>query len=135
MVNLRPHHRLDIEVAADFGGLGALRDRLRRWLQDAEVAPVAWADLLLVVTELCTNAIEASPPDVPVEVQVTHDGTALRLVVVNLRPGPPNEGPPALRRGSLQERGRGLAIVRSLVDTFVMTSDGDRTVVRTTRLL
>ncbi len=136
MVTLRPHRQLTLEVAADFAGLGALRDQLRRWLEDAEVPPTASGDLLLVATELCTNAIEATPPDVPVEVRVSNDGTALRLTVANHRPAPSVEvEPDVLQRGSLQERGRGLAIVRSLVDTVVMTSDEDRTVVRTMRLL
>lgn len=136
MVTLRPHRQLTLEVPADFGGLGALRDQLRQWLMDGEVEAVASADLLLVATELCTNAIEATPTDVPVVVRATDDGTALRLTVVNHRPGSAVVAdPPALERGSLQERGRGLAIARSLVDTFVMTSDDDRTVVRTMRLL
>lgn len=136
MVTLRPHRQLTLEVAADFSGLGALRDQLRPWLEDAGVPPTACADLLLVATELCTNAIEATPPDVPVDVRVSNDGTALRLTVANHRPATSVEvEPEVLQRGSLQERGRGLAIVRSLVDTFVMTSDDDRTVVRTMRLL
>ncbi|MET0147859.1 MAG: ATP-binding protein [Acidimicrobiales bacterium] len=136
MVILRPRRQLTLEVAADFGGLGALRDQLGRWLEETEVTPTASADLLLVATELCTNAIEATPPDVPVEVRVSNDGTALRLTVANHRPVDSVEvEPDVLQPGSLQERGRGLAIVRSLVDTFVMTSDDDRTVVRAMRLL
>jgi anti-sigma regulatory factor (Ser/Thr protein kinase) len=136
MVTLRPHRQLTLEVAADFGGLGALRDQLRQWLEDAGVPPTACGDLLLVATELCTNAIEATPPDVPVEVRASNDGTALRLTVANHRP-PTSVAvePEVLQPGSLQERGRGLAIVRSLMDTFVITSDDDRTVVRTMRLL
>jgi anti-sigma regulatory factor (Ser/Thr protein kinase) len=136
MVTLRPHRQLTLEVAADFQGLAALRDQLRRWMQDTGVTPTATDDVLLVATELCTNAIESTPPDAPVEVRVSNDGTALRLTVANQRlPSFVDIEPADLRRGSLQERGRGLAIVRSLVDTFVMTSDEDRTVVRTMRLL
>ena len=135
MVTLRPHRQLTLEVAADFKALGGLRDRIRHWLRDAEVADPVADDLLLVATELCTNAIEATPAEVPVEVTLVNDGSALRLAVANT-PASLLEGePPALRLGSLQERGRGLAIVRSLVDTFVMTSIEGRTVVRTMQLL
>ena len=135
MVSLRPPRQLILELAADFAALGRLRDQLRAWLADTEVAPTVRDDVLLVATELCTNAIEATADDEPVEVQVTTDGESLRLEVANVAPSPGREPETDLERGSLQERGRGLAIVRSLVDTVVMTSDRGRTVVRTMQLL
>ena len=49
-----------------------------------------------MATELCTNAIEATPPDVPVEVRVSNDGTALRLTVANHRPVDSVEVEPAV---------------------------------------
>jgi anti-sigma regulatory factor (Ser/Thr protein kinase) len=135
MVSLRPPRQLILELAADFAALGRLRDQLRAWLADTEVTPTVRDDVLLVATELCTNAIEATADDEPVEVQVTTDGQSLRLSVANVAPSPGREPDGVLERGSLQERGRGLAIVRSLVDTVVMTSDRGRTVVRTMQLL
>jgi anti-sigma regulatory factor (Ser/Thr protein kinase) len=134
MVTLRPPRQLIVELAADFAALGRLRDQLRTWLTDSDVTSTVRDDVLLVATELCTNAIEATAHDEPVEVLVSTDGRSLRMSVANVAPNVSRE-PAELRHGSLQERGRGLAIVRSLVDTLVMTSDRGRTVVRTMQLL
>jgi anti-sigma regulatory factor (Ser/Thr protein kinase) len=135
MVTLRPPRQLILEITADFRSLGRLRDQLRSWLADTEIEPTTRDDVLLVATELCTNAIEATPHEEPVEVLVSTDGRALRLSVANVAPTLDSNEPPELQRGSLQERGRGLAIVRSLVDTLVMSSVDGRTVVRTMQLL
>ena len=134
MVALRKPRQLILELAADFSALGRLREQLRAWLADTEVAPVVRDDVLLVATELCTNAIEATAHAEPVEVLVSTDGRSLRLSVANVTSSA-TSAPAELRHGSLQERGRGLAIVRSLVDSVVMTSDRGRTVVRTMQLL
>jgi anti-sigma regulatory factor (Ser/Thr protein kinase) len=135
MVTLHPPRQLLIELSADFRALSRLREQLRAWLASAEVGSPTCEDLLLVATELCTNAIEATAAEEVIEVQVRLDGTALRLSVANVAAGPGGREPPELQRGSLQERGRGLAIVRSLVDTVTMTSAEGRTVVRTMQLL
>ena len=135
MVTLHPPRQLLVELSSDFRALARLRDQLRTWLADAEVAPTTRDDLLLVATELCTNAIEATADSEPVEVQVSVDGTALRMSVANVTGTVEGHEPAELRQGSLQERGRGLAIVRSLVDTVVMTNADGRTVVRTMQLL
>jgi anti-sigma regulatory factor (Ser/Thr protein kinase) len=136
MVTLRPPRQLSVELASDFSALGRLRDQLRTWLTDADVTPTVQDDVLLVATELCTNAIEATAREEPVELLASTDGRSLRLSVANVAaPSGDGRAPPDLVRGSLQERGRGLAIVRSLVDTVVMSSTGGRTVVRTVQLL
>jgi anti-sigma regulatory factor (Ser/Thr protein kinase) len=135
MVTLHPPRQLLLELSADFAALSRLRDQLRRFLAEANVEETAREDLLLVATELCTNAIEASPDAEPVEVRATVDGQALRLSVANVATGFGDHDVPELRHGSLQERGRGLAIVRSLVDTMAMSSAGGRTVVNTMQLL
>lgn len=135
MVTLRPPRQLLVEVEPDFRSLGHLRAGLRGFLADTGVGDEVGEDLLLVVTELCTNAIEASPDGTPVQVEVRFDGRALRLCVSNVGDGPPPGGVPELERGSLQHRGRGLAIVRSLVDTLSIATIDGQTVVRTMQLL
>jgi anti-sigma regulatory factor (Ser/Thr protein kinase) len=135
MVMLHPPRQLVVELTSDFRALGRLRDQLRAWLANAGVAPAACEDLLLVATELCTNAIEATAHGEPIELQVSLDGSALRLSVANVSARHGSPAPGELVHGSLQERGRGLAIVQSLVDSVVMTSADGRTVVRTMQLL
>jgi len=134
MVTLRPSRQLILELAADFRALSRLRDQLRAWLADIDISSNVLDDVLLVATELCTNAIEATANGEPVEVRATTDGRSLRLSVANVAPRPAREAT-VLPHGTLRERGRGLAIVRSLVDTLVMTTQGGRTVVRTMQLL
>jgi anti-sigma regulatory factor (Ser/Thr protein kinase) len=135
MVTLHPPRQLFVELTSDFRALGRLRDQLRSWLETAGVAASMCEDLLLVATELCTNAIEATAHGEPIELKISFDGLALRLSVANVsaRQGPPEPG--ELVHGSLQERGRGLAIVQSLVDSVVMTAADGRTVVRTMQLV
>jgi anti-sigma regulatory factor (Ser/Thr protein kinase) len=135
MVTLHPPRQLLVELTADFRALAHLRDQLRAWLRDAEVAGDVCEDAVLVATELSTNAIEATAHGEPVEVRVTIDGEALRLSVANVAATIEEPSTPDLPPGSLQERGRGLAIVRSLVDTVAMHSAEGRTVVRTMQLL
>jgi anti-sigma regulatory factor (Ser/Thr protein kinase) len=136
MVALRPPRQLLVELSADFRALARLRDQLRTWLSDADVAPPVCEDLLLVATELCTNAIEATAHAEPIEVRVSVDHAALRLSVANVAGTVEEEHEvPELGHGSLQERGRGLAIVRSLVDSLAMSTGDGRTVVRTMQLL
>jgi anti-sigma regulatory factor (Ser/Thr protein kinase) len=135
MVTLHPSRELLVELRPDFGALGRLRDDLRAWLLDANVPPSPREDLLLVATELCTNAIEATPDDEPVEVRVGLEGKRLRLAVANAARPDAGQERPDLVHGSLQERGRGLAIVRALVDTLAMVTMDGQTVVRTMQLL
>lgn len=135
MVTLHPPRQLLLELASDFAALARLRDQLRTFLAEAGIGVATCEDLLLVATELCTNAIEATADAEPIEVRVTVDGQALRLSVANVAAAFGDHDVPELRHGSLQERGRGLAIVRSLVDTMAMSSAGGRTVVNTMQLL
>ena len=135
MVTLHPPRQLLVELAADFRALARLRDQLRTWLSDAEVAPPVCEDLLLVATELCTNAIEATAHAEPIEVRVSVDHAALRFSVANVAGWVDGHDVPDLPHGSLQERGRGLAIVRALVDTVALSTGDGRTVVRTMQLL
>ena len=133
MVTLHPPRQLLIELQADVRVLAGIRDQLRGWLAGVGVDGEACEELLLVATELCTNAIEATRDGEPVEVRVGFDDGALRFEVANAVDRPDGPLPPELRRGSLQERGRGLAIVRALVDTVAVSTIDGRRIVRTTR--
>jgi serine/threonine-protein kinase RsbW len=129
-------HVLSIEVPPQYTALAEVRRQLRTWLEAAGATPSTIDDLLLVATELCTNAVEATHHGEEVCLQAATDGEAVQLEVTNAAAdGVPVEVVPALESGSLQERGRGLAIVRALVDSLTMSSTEGRTVVRTMRML
>lgn len=124
-------------MAPQFSVLADLRADLRRWLDRDGIEGEVVDDLVLVATELATNAIEATEDDGDVWLSLVDDGGSIRLAVVNSQAegGPPAGEPPELRAGSLQERGRGLAIVRALVDTLSMTSAEGHTEVCIVRFL
>ncbi len=134
MVTTRPRPHLTLEVPPDVRELAGVRDSLREWLADHDVPPPIQEDLALVVTELCTNAIEAAT-DAPVAVGATIDDLTVCLEVSN-EPGS-NDRPAfqGLAHDPLQERGRGLAIVHALSDDVTMSTTQGRTVVRALRRL
>lgn len=88
-----------------------------RWLCNRGVGDIDRADLVLVVSELTTNAIEASPANVAVEIAMEHEHDSIRVTVSNCGPSPPS-----LSRSYgdfvLRERGRGLQIVETLTESL-----------------
>jgi anti-sigma regulatory factor (Ser/Thr protein kinase) len=97
--------------------LSALRRGLAGWMTSLGVDAVTQSELVLAVTELATNGIEASP-DERSTVTAEHDPEgALRVVVLN--DGPPFRGAP--HRGPadvLSTRGRGLDLAAAFVDSL-----------------
>lgn len=114
----------DTTFPASAASLADVRSTLRAVIGD-ELEPSRLAELLLVATELATNAIEASP------------GTDYRLAVVagpkeitvrvsNYRPQtqlplPEEYGPSHV----LDNRGRGLHIVDTLADRLELSGEED----------
>ncbi len=94
-------------------------------MTDLGVDGTVTSELVLAVTEVATNAIEASPAG---EAQVqaeTEDGT-VRVVVLN--DGPDFRGWTAPRAGrELSERGRGLGMVAELTDSLEFDHSEGRT--------
>lgn len=88
--------------------------------------------VLLVLSELCTNTIEAvADPAAHVTVHVRDVAECVMVEVEDLGPGfaaamsRPGASP-------VTERGRGLQVVKALVDEFAVVRDGGRTIVRCT---
>ena len=122
---------LELAVPARVQQVGALRRAADAFLQESTEEHVRYT-LLLVVSELCTNAIEA-----------LHDGTAkltLRVqdlahsVVIEVEDCGPGFAAAFGRAGSSDdsERGRGLTVVQSLVDEFAVERSEGCTLVRCT---
>ena len=113
--------------------LGPMRRSLRRWLERHEVADNL-DELVLVASELTTNAIQASAqPSDPVSVRVAVDGDLLVVAVANI--GPLFVLPPVAPREPEAVSGRGLVIVQSLTERMQISRDGRKVVVSVWRRL
>ncbi len=108
--------------------LPQVRHDLRDWLLRADLAPTVVDDLVLAGSEVLANALEHaghhSARTHAVLQSELHRADARATVVMQVRDdGTWREGAPS------EERGRGLAIVRALVDELDIRSDDGTTVV------
>ena len=113
--------------------LAAMRHSLRRWLERLGVQ-ADLDELILVASELTTNAIEATRvPSDSIGVRAQIEGDRLVMAVANV--GPVFVLPSTLPRDPTVARGRGLVIVRSLTDNVQVSQDGPNVVVSAWRRL
>jgi anti-sigma regulatory factor (Ser/Thr protein kinase)/putative methionine-R-sulfoxide reductase with GAF domain len=108
--------------------LGGLRNTLGRWLQAAGVNENELFDITLSASEAATNAIEHAygAREASFTVRCEHDGQDVRVTVCDLG---------RWRTGRRQGGGRGLDIMRSLVDNVTIETDDAGTVVTMTKRL
>ncbi|MEA3057028.1 MAG: serine/threonine-protein kinase RsbW [Actinomycetota bacterium] len=108
--------------------------------RDAGLGPDRTDDLVVAVSEACTNALEAQQRAgvaTPIEISTRMVGATLEVVVVDRGAGFAPESiaprPPLAHPGHLDvERGWGIQLMRSLVDDldFIGTGDGTAVVLR-----
>jgi anti-sigma regulatory factor (Ser/Thr protein kinase) len=100
---------LEVELIGEQAALAAFRQGLRRWLEEAGAAADEVQDVVMAVNEACQNAIEHAyglAPE-PFDVKLTCDDGSV-AVVVRDRGG--------WRDGRSDDRGRGLPLMRALMD-------------------
>ena len=121
--------RMDIEVPSEPAELTGLRRRLRTWLELRGLSDDERDDAILAVSEACNNAIEHAYRAEP----------GLIRLVIDYR-----EGTLAIRiedRGGWQpkspsfERGRGIPLMRAVMDMATIEHDAHGTSVTLSRLL
>ena len=108
------------------GELAPLRHALETWLSDAGVTPQRAADLVLAIDEACANAVEHAYDhdqvgNVIVEVARVPER---EVVVASVRDG--GQWRPERHR---PDRGRGLSIIRAVVDDCEIQTDASGTTV------
>lgn len=128
---------LQVEFSAQLESIPKARHQLARWLENRRVPSEITEEIALVVTELVTNAIEASPDSdarIEIELYVEND----EQVVLKVR----DEGvgfSETVTSVSLpaftESRGRGLPIVTALMDGFIVRRRRGCTEVEVTRQL
>lgn len=126
---------LVVDAVADRSAVPSVRHLVGAWLEEVAIDGPDGDELLLVATELTTNAIEASRcresrvevltcvVDGNVRIDVSDDGEGFDLDGNTALPGPDSV------------RGRGLGIARALSDRLWTERVGTRTVVRSVRSL
>ena len=102
------------ELSPSSPSLVRLRGQVAAWATEVGVEP---SSLGLVVTELATNGLKASPPDAVVLVTVERDGVGVRVDVADrgpgMGPGPyPRSLDVALPSDPSSPGGRGLYLAR-----------------------
>jgi anti-sigma regulatory factor (Ser/Thr protein kinase) len=117
-----------IELPTQPEALASMRSLLRRWLRHVEGTDQEIAEITTACGEAATNAIEhaGAGGDTPFELDGRVDG---REVVIRVRDfgawRPPREG----------DQGRGLSLMRALMDTVEVTPSRDGTTVLLRRTL
>ena len=125
---------LDLRLDAVIDSVPAARHQLVSWLSRSQVDRETRDELALVITELVTNAVEASPgANAQVEVRAeVADGPQVVLTVSDAGSGFQIATSPRLPGGAAI-RGRGLPIVNALMDGLEVRRIEGRTRVRTIR--
>jgi len=124
--------RLEVALALPSDGafIGPVRDAVGSLLATAGAPAEAVADLQLILGEACANALRhAHVADYRVDVEAGEHGCVMRVTDRGrgTRPGP--EAPP----DPLDERGRGLLLIRALADEAEIDGSDGGTVVTVTK--
>lgn len=119
---------LELTLHARADVLGGLRSALGRWLTVAGASENELFDVTLSTSEAATNAIEHAygAKEATFTVRCEHDGREVTVIVRD-------DGRWRTRRS--EGGGRGLQIMRSLMDSFTVDSDEHGTVVKMTKKL
>ena len=123
-----PYERVEIELPAEPEALAPLRRVLARWLRQAGADDRELAELLVAMSEACTNAIEHAnaPRHAAFQVTAEVDGPG---VVLQVR----DYGAWRAARGA--NRGHGMTLMEALTDAVEIERSGRGTVVRLRRRL
>jgi PAS domain S-box-containing protein len=126
--NLPFVERFRFDFTSEPEALSKMRSILRRWLHHAGAADREIAEIVTACGEAATNAIEhaGTPGGVPFEVRGSLREAEVELAVSDQgRWRPPREG----------DQGRGLALMRALMDTVEVSPSPQGTTVRLRRAL
>ncbi|GAA3988103.1 SpoIIE family protein phosphatase [Allokutzneria multivorans] len=126
LVYRHPPPPLELDLPARADQLAVMRTELREWLARADVVAEATEPIVVAACEAATNAMEhgyEADPDGRVRVSVRLDGSRVEVVVADEgRWLSPNPAP--------SDRGRGVRMMRALMDDVVIDSGDGGTTVR-----
>jgi serine/threonine-protein kinase RsbW len=113
-----------ISMPAEPAALANVRASVRRWLVEVPLSEEAREEVVLACNEACANAVEHAyrkGPAAPIRVNLARDASDIRIEIVD-------EG--AWRKdGEDAERGRGMSLMRALMDEVDVRRSDEGTVV------
>lgn len=112
----------ELAMGPDATGLGEMRTRLEQWLVNGSVREPVVSDLVIATTELSSNAVRAARTEVMV--RAVRQGDHVIIEVVDDGPGITDDVPER-EPDPLAEFGRGLYVVRQLVDVLWLSHDDE----------
>jgi PAS domain S-box-containing protein len=118
--------RFLVELPTEPEALASMRALLRRWLRDVEGSEQEIAEVITACGEAATNAIEHAGAGTPFEISGNIDGRSVEIEVRDFG---------AWRPAREGDRGRGLSLMRALMDTVDVASGSEGTAVRMQRTL
>jgi serine/threonine-protein kinase RsbW len=124
---------LVLGLPPDLAAIGAARRRVGAFLELSALETEDAESVLLVTSELCTNAVRATSGEAEVVVGCRLGGGAVEVEVIN--PGNSFRHPTGAMPPPEAESGRGLAIVETLTDQLQVRNRAGRTSVRAVRRL
>ena len=118
-----------LRVPADPASLRAVRERLLAWLGDARIDRRTSTEVVLAVNEACTNAIEhpVAPREPWIDLVAGRRGGSVVISVGDFGSWRRE------RRGDGRGAGRGLPLMRALMDRVVVEPSPHGTTVRLER--
>jgi PAS domain S-box-containing protein len=118
--------RFSVELPTEPEALASMRALLRRWLSHVEGSEQEIAEVVTACGEAATNAIEHAGAGIPFEISGRIEGRSVQIAVRDFGAWrAPREG----------DRGRGLSLMRALMDTVDVVPTPDGTTVRMQRTL
>ncbi|WP_174184199.1 ATP-binding protein [Nocardia barduliensis] len=116
---------LELDFPAEAVHLSSVRHALQEWLTDSGMAAGPAYDVLLAVSEACTNAVEHGHggDGGVVRLRASISGDELRVTIADSG----RWKPPDARADSL--RGRGMPLIRALIPQVSVTTGDSGTVV------
>ncbi|MEA2379918.1 MAG: hypothetical protein QOD13_3825 [Thermoleophilaceae bacterium] len=118
--------RFSVELPTEPEALAAMRSLLRRWLMHADGSEQEIAEVVTACGEAATNAIEHAGAGAPFEISGHVDGRSVEIAIRDHGAWrAPREG----------DHGRGISLMRALMDTVEVVPSPDGTTVRMQRTL
>lgn len=116
--------RFDVRLPTDAKSVPLVRGLLRQALSSLGVAEEGIEELVLALTEACSNVVQHAGAHEEYQVDVAIDDRVCRISVIDQGAGFDEEAP-GRSPSSLLDGGRGLLLMRALVDRLAFLQDPD----------